>query len=47
MTSGKCFLRAQRTCVLEVAMAMAADLVVCKSPKEIDFKGMKGVMENS
>jgi hypothetical protein len=45
-SSGKCFLRAQRSCIPEIAMVIppAADILgnVYKSPGWYGFKGMMG-----
>ena len=45
-SSGKCFLRAQRGCVPEIAKVVLLhqrDLIICKGhPGGIGFEGMKG-----
>ena len=45
-SSGKCFLKAQRRCVPEIAkvvLLLQRDLVICKGhPGGIGFEGMKG-----
>ena len=45
-SSGKCFLKAQRGCVPEIAkvvLLLQRDLVICKShPGGTGFEGMKG-----
>ena len=46
ISSGKCFLKAQRGCVPEIAkvvLLLQRDLVICKShPGGTGFEGMKG-----
>ena len=45
-SSGKCFLKAQRSCVPEIAkvvLLLQQDLVMCKGyPADTGFEGMKG-----